>query len=661
MALLVVAPLCHAGSVTPVQSVLGMLGDMKAKGEKMLEDEQTLFAKYTEFVDDQTRELGYQMKTAQSNIEKLLAFIEDADNKVATLGDEITELDDDIARMEGEKKAATTIRESEKAEFEKTELDYSESVDAIQRATQVLGSQAYDRPQAEMLLQKMSEKTPGMRRVLDALLQEGSAGASASDGAPAVAGYDFQSGGILEMLGGLLKKFKEELEEVQTEESNKAHYYSLEMIHLSDTIAQSKADREEKQSLKGKTAAASAKAKGDLAETKEELAADQKFLADMKATYTTKKATYEENQQVRKQELEALTKAVEIISSPEVSDSYAGHINLAQVPARTVGRAPSLLQLGRSKAALRGADARDRATNFLKRRAGALNSKALAQFAAGMAGNPFEKVIDMIETMLAKLKEEAAAEAEHKAWCDEQLKENKLKRNKKTSAVQKLLAEIEGLQSDIASMGEEIDTLVEEQASLAKAMKEATAQRAAEKSKNTEAISDAKAGQAAVQSALEVLREFYSSQASMLQRGKRQIPAMEAYKGMQSSKGGPIGMLEVIETDFARLEADTTSAEKQAVRVYDEFMEDAKADKEEKHKEEVRVKLAKDDAEFKVSELKKDLAANEGELAKANKYYEELKPSCTQVHVSYEERVRQREQELEALNEAYAILGQKGA
>jgi DNA repair exonuclease SbcCD ATPase subunit len=638
-----------------------MLGDMKAKGEKMLDDETQLFAKYTEFVDDQSRELGYQMKTAQSNIEKLLAFIEDADNKVATLGDEITELDDDIARMEGEKKAATAIRESEKAEFEKTELDYSESVDAIQRATQVLGSQAYDRPQAEMLLQKMSQKTPGMGRVLDALLQEGSSGASASDGAPAVAGYDFQSGGIVEMLGGLLKKFKGELEEVQTEESNKAHYYSLEMIHLSDTIAQSKADREEKQSLKGKTAAASAKAKGDLAETKEELAADQKFFADMEATYTTKKATYEENQQVRKQELEALSKAVEIISSPEVSDSYAGHINLAQVPARTLGRAPSLLQLGRSQAALRGADARDRAANFLKRRAGALNSKALAKFAAGMAGNPFEKVIDMIETMLAKLKEEAAAEVEHKAWCDEQLKENKLKRNKKTSAVQKLLAEIEGLQSDIASMGEEIDTLVEEQASLAKAMKEATAQRAAEKSKNTEAISDAKAGQAAVQSALEVLREFYSSQASMLQRGKRQIPAMEAYKGMQSSKGGPIGMLEVIKTDFARLEADTTSAEKQAVRVYDEFMEDAKADKEEKHKEEVRVKLAKDDAEFKVSELKKDLAANEDELSKANKYYDELKPLCTQVHVSYEERVRQREQELAALNEAYEILGQKGA
>merc|ERR1719343_462499 len=134
---------------------------------------------------------------------------------------------------------------------------------------------------------------------------------------------------------------------------------------------------------------------------------------------------------------------------------------------------------------------------------------------------------------------------------------------------------------------------------------------------------------------------------------------MEAYKGMQSAKGGPIGMLEGIVTDFARLDAETTAAEKQAARTYDEFMADAQADKEEKHKEEVRTRLAKDDAEFKVSELQKDLAANEGELAKANKYYDELKPLCTQVHVSYEERVRQREQEISSLNEAYAILGQK--
>ena len=33
------------------------------------------------------------------------------------------------------------------------------------------------------------------------------------------------------------------------------------------------------------------------------------------------------------------------------------------------------------------------------------------------------------------------------------------------------------------------------------------------------------------------------------------------YKGMQSENGGVVGMLEVIESDFARLESDTKAAE----------------------------------------------------------------------------------------------------
>jgi len=54
------------------------------------------------------------------------------------------------------------------------------------------------------------------------------------------------------------------------------------------------------------------------------------------------------------------------------------------------------------------------------------------------------------------LKEEAAAEADHKAWCDEQLKANKLKRNKKTAQANELMAEIEGLTANIDEMGASI-------------------------------------------------------------------------------------------------------------------------------------------------------------------------------------------------------------
>merc|ERR1719359_2203410 len=99
----------------------------------------------------------------------------------------------------------------------------------------------------------------------------------------------------------------------------------------------------------------------------------------------------------------------------------------------------------------------------------------------------------MIKSLLAKLKEEAAAEADHKAWCDEELMKNKLKREKKQSEVEKLQAKIAVLASSIEGMGKKIEQLIRE------------------KAENEATISDAKAAQEALKQALTVLKEFYSS------------------------------------------------------------------------------------------------------------------------------------------------------
>jgi len=612
-----------------------------------MDEEQKIFHEYTQWVDDRTTDLGFEIKTGESTIEELIAFIEKSDNKVAELATAIGKLEDDIARLDAEKKDATAVRDKEHAEYIKVSTDYAESVDALERAIQVLTSQAYDRPQAEMLLQQMAKTTPGMTRVLAAFLQQ----KAAQDGAPAVDAYEFQSQGIIEMLEGLEKKFKKELADVEEDEANQAHYYELEMIHLTDTITKSTEDSEEKTVIKAKTAAASAKAKGDLADTRKELAADKELKTEMEATFAAKSATYEQNQKVRKEELEALAKAIEIIANPDVAGSYKEHINLSQLPGGKV----TLLQMRSSK---RRVATRQAAADFLQRRARTLESKTLMSLAAQVAASPFAKVIGMIEDLIAKLKEEANAEAQHKQWCDEQLKANKLKRNKKTTKVDELTAAIEELDGKIKETGDTITRLIAEQAELAKAMKEATAQREKEKAKNLDTIADAKAGRAAVKAALAVLRDFYSKQAAFLQA--HQVPEMAEYKGMQGSSKGVIGMMEVIESDFARLEADTTAAEEQAAKEYDEFMSEATATKKVKHDEEVKLKLEKDQDEFEVSQLQKDLKANQKELDSANAYYEELKPACLEVHVSYEERAAKRKEEIAALKEAYEILDQKG-
>merc|ERR1719359_2613900 len=114
---------------------------------------------------------------------------------------------------------------------------------------------------------------------------------------------------------------------------------------------------------------------------------------------------------------------------------------------------------------------------------------------------------------------------------------------------------------------------------------------------------------------------------------------MAAYKGMSSAKGGVVGMLEVIVSDFARLFADTEASETAAATEYDQFMSDAKASKKSKHDLEFKTKLKKDQAQFDKGELKKDLSSTQEELDKVLAYQQHLKPVCLEVHVSYAERV----------------------
>ena len=53
----------------------------------------------------------------------------------------------------------------------------------------------------------------------------------------------------------------------------------------------------------------------------------------------------------------------------------------------------------------------------------------------------------------------------------------------------------------------------------------------------------------------------------------------EPYTGMAGESGGFVGMLEVIESDFARLESETSAAEAMAQRECDTFITDSQVDK----------------------------------------------------------------------------------
>merc|ERR1719443_1989980 len=133
-------------------------------------------------------------------------------------------------------KAATEIRESEHADYQTTHTDYSESVDAVTRAVNVLKKQSYDRGQAMMFVQKVSElkHVPGSaRKALVAFLQQpGGDPDPMSVSAPEASAYEFQSGGVVDMLENLKEKFEDELRDLEKEEMNAEHAYELMSVDL---------------------------------------------------------------------------------------------------------------------------------------------------------------------------------------------------------------------------------------------------------------------------------------------------------------------------------------------------------------------------------------------------------------------------------------------
>merc|ERR1719265_2083165 len=94
-------------------------------------------------------------------------------------------------------------------------------------------------------------------------------------------------------------------------------------------------------------------------------------------------------------------------------------------------------------------------------------------------------------------------------------------------------------------------------------MAKATKLRQEEKAKNEETIADADEAQTAVAQALTVLKEFYAKASEATALLQQPAPEIfdEPYKGMNAENGGVVGMLEVIESDFARLESDTKADE----------------------------------------------------------------------------------------------------
>merc|ERR1719171_749813 len=327
---LLTAYVVDASTVTPVQKVIELMEGMIAKGKKEKHEEQVQFAAYKQWCDDTQREKQAAIEEANEMIEVLKADIQKYSADIELLAKEIAKHEEDITVWNGDKEAATKVRDIGKTDYDAAHKDYSESIDALERAIVVLKKQAYDRKQAAALTQLSALNDFDLipddaKRAISAFLsQDPDAGLDVS--APEANAYEFQSQGILDMLNDLLKKFSDELYTLEKEETNSRNAYEMLMSDLKSQIGYAEAGLAEKKQNKARAEEAKAEAEGELADTTATRDDDMKSLEDVTATCTQKAADFESRQQLRAEELEAIQKAIDIISSNAVQGAAEKHL-----------------------------------------------------------------------------------------------------------------------------------------------------------------------------------------------------------------------------------------------------------------------------------------------------------------------------------------------
>jgi hypothetical protein len=687
-------------SVAGVQKVIQMLTDMLATAKQEKNDEEVAFAKFTTWCTEEKASLTKEIAKNAEDIDLLTTEIAKLESDIGALGEAIAGLQESIASDQASVKTETSEREKSHADYLLEQKDYSESVSALERAIAALQKEDYDRPAAAAALLQLSDRDvlpAQLKSVVTAFLamkQQDPLGGMDYN-APEANAYEFQSGGIITMLKGLLDKFRAQLTQCEKEEMNSQYAYDMIKQDLRDSIENAEKDSEEKTALKELKTAQAAEATKQLGATKEMKAANEKSLADTTTECSEKDMSYQEKQNLRTQEIEAINKAIEILDSPEVLGNAETYLELVQ---QGKAKALALIQAAGSRAVTKSEGVRSKLRRFLMEEGQRLRSQQLVLLAQQLGvtpGGPFEKVKTLIDNLITRLEEETKADADHEGYCDTELGKSKITRTRLSEEIDALEAEIEAGKANIMALSDNTATLTAEVADLVKSMAEATELKKAETKTNEKTVEDATAlvqgqGKAGMQQrAAGIDREWglkktikmgseewnalanpnyggvYDASADTgVEAGRVDTGHKEGmqtfgatYQGQQDeSDYGVLPMLEVIHSEFANLEADTVAAEDAAMKAYKAFMIESNKNKAVKDRKIEMNNADQAAAEAKLQSDITDLKATQDELLAADRYHAILVPKCIDKGQTFDERQGSRQEEIDSLKHALHIL-----
>jgi len=670
---------------TPVSRVVALITELKAKVEADGRKEQQSYDKYACWCENTLARKAKAITDAKDLIEKLQKTILKLEGDLGAHSAEIAQLKKDIAQNLEAQKEATEVRNKENNEYENSKTENEQCIGALEAAIKVLtgagtGKKGFLETMQEAQLLSVVDGVRGVLGkgpVVDTLSSSdldviqkfikapenfvgGRAGvmSAAQIAANPFGDYAPQSTQIQGILKGMYDAFTADLEKDNAEEADKQKAFE-------ELMATKKQEQETLEATLEKQEHDSAKKTKELSDSKitrddteKQLKADEIFFEDTKSGCKAKAGEWAERSRLRTEELTGIQKAIEILSSPDAKSTFESSVTtFVQLSSDTHAVSKSYRKMAFAK---------------LRSLAAKYQSTSMAEIAVAVkTGGHFDKVMVMIDKMIALLRTEEAEDIAHRDRCE-------ASQNKNGNDMSDLDHDIDKAGDQLGRLGDTenelkatIKSLEEEMATTKSDMEELLSMRNDESAAFKKALKDDADAVALIEQAIVSLTQFYKNNKiplELVQSKKEpeytvdQDKAPETsfsggdYGGRKGESGGIIAILEMIKEDtenemkVARQDdADAEAAYEKNRAALQETLDAQSASKVQAEKE-----LAA--TEEKIADTEEFQSGKAADLAEEKKLKGSIEKDCAWVKSHFESRRDKRKAEMEGLVEAKNFL-----
>jgi len=648
----------EAAKEYPVTKVVNLLKDMQKQLEKEAEEDEEIYDKLACWCETNDKEKTKAIADAEAHIVDLTSAIEELSATSARLSTEIKNLEKEVKENQEALDAATAMRAKELAEFNAEEKDVLLSISALKNAIIVLSknheggalvqmSHTQQLDIATIISHEMQKNaamlvgvlTPSQRRLVASFVQSPE---DYFDAEPTFKqSYAPASGAIFGILKQMKETFETNIADSQKEENQAQKTYEDLKAAKEEEIAAGQEAVDTKTQELATTDEKLAMSKQDLEDTKNGLASDEEFLMMLKEKCQGADQEYEERVKTRTMEIEAVSKALAFLTSDDARDLFSKTLGFVQKKSTSTSNRQA------------------EASKLLAALARKNNNPRLLQLSMTVKLDAFTKVKKAIDDMIQQLTKEKEDEIKLKDFCRESFYQNEMAVERKQREKEDLKKLIQDLEMTIDELTKAIETLKMEIAEMQTQLKRAGDDREKANKEFQLTVADQRATVKLLTQALDVLSGFYNKGKEALMQAKKDgpppPPGFKEYK-KNAASGGVMGMIQGIIDDAVALEAEATRAEADSQKAYEDFVTETNASIDEKSKDIMNKSEEKAKAEEDLTQANTDKESVMLELDQLANEEADLHKTCDFVMKNFEIRQDARDQEIEGLKKAKAIL-----